>query len=114
MDSLYIDAAGANTAYDSNEELYELPVPPADVEYPSRQALIRGLQAFAKPHGYAFTTYRSKPYEKGPHIGKIRKLWLRCDRGAKYRSPEGRRRRHGTSRARECPFKIIALLNPVA
>lgn len=120
MDPPDIDADGETDYGSHDEQLYSsddkqlqlLPVPPDDFEYTSRDALIRDLQAFAQPHGYAFVIRRSIKFKNGPHVGTPQKVYLRCDRGGKQRQPRGRNRRYGASRLTDCPCKIIAKRTP--
>ena len=69
------DVSEASTdfnGFNSDEELsIGLPTPANGTEYSSREALIRGLQDFAEPHGYAFIIKRSFPFKNGRHSGSI-------------------------------------------
>ena len=51
-----------------------MPLPPPSL-YPSKDALFEAIQAWARPHGYAFTTGKSKKAESG----RI-KVYYACDR----------------------------------
>ena len=51
-----------------------MPLPP-QAYYASREALFEAIQAWAKPHGYAFITGKSKKLESG-----CIKVYYTCDR----------------------------------
>ena len=75
--------------------------------YRTAEELIRNVNEEAGLQGYAL---RKDGYKKDKY-GEIRKIWLACDRGGKYRSKisEEQRKRQRTSRACDCPWKGYAL-----
>jgi hypothetical protein len=86
-------------------------IPPPEIAYPDRNALIAAVQAHAKQHGYNIVIKTSSiPDEKKP--GRVAKVWLRCDRGGTYRPRNGltedTRKRKRSTRLMDCPFMIIA------
>jgi hypothetical protein len=84
--------------------------PPPDALFSSLENLISSAKSHAASHGYAVTILRSK---KNKHRA-IYKVWLKCDRGGKYR-PRGltddSRIRLTASRCIQCPFSAIGKLN---
>lgn len=85
-------------------------LPPPEVAYPDKQSLMAAVQAHGKQHGYNVVVKTSSiPTDKKP--GRAAKVWLRCDRGGKYRPRNGlteaTRKRKRTSRLIDCPFIVI-------
>ena len=78
-----------------------MPLPP-EAQYPSREALFEAIRAWAKPHGYAFTTGKSKKSESG----RI-KVYYACDRCRPIPSNIARIR-HTQSRGIGCLFSVLA------
>jgi hypothetical protein len=85
--------------------------PLPDQLFASLEALLEAAKAYAANHSYAITILRSKKNKKGI----LYKVWLKCDRGGKYRArdltDDNRVRLTGT-RCIECPFSAIGKLNP--
>ena len=82
-----------------------MPLPP-EAQYPSKEALFEAIQAWAKPHGYAFTTGRSKKREGSGRI----KVFYTCDRHNIV--PTRERIYNIISRGIGCPFLVIACKLP--
>lgn len=85
-------------------------IPPPQLSYPDKQSLMTAVQAHGKQHGYNVVVKTSSiPTDKKP--GRAAKVWLRCDRGGKYRPRNGlteaTRKRKRTSRLIDCPFMVI-------
>lgn len=85
-------------------------IPPPQVSYPDKQSLMTAVQAHGKQHGYNVVVKTSSiPTDKKP--GRAAKVWLRCDRGGRYRPRNGlteaTRKRKRTSRLIDCPFMVI-------
>lgn len=85
-------------------------IPPPQISYPDKQSLMAAVQAHGKQHGYNVVVKTSSiPTDKKP--GRAAKVWLRCDRGGKYRPRNGlteaTRKRKRTSRLIDCPFMVI-------
>ena len=78
-----------------------MPLPP-EAQYPSKEALFKAIQAWAKPHGYAFTIGRSKKREGSGRI----KVFYTCDRHNIV--PTRERICNTISRGTGCPFSVIA------
>jgi hypothetical protein len=81
-------------------------LPSEAVEYPSRKALVDGLQVPAAENGYAITIQRSNPKDGA--------IYFRCDCGGVYRARNGlnntNRRRDTGTRLLDCPFSVRANL----
>ena len=75
---------------------------PLEAQYPSREALFEAIRAWAKPHGYAFTTGKSKKSESG----RI-KVYYAYDRCRPIPSNIARIR-HTQSRGIGCLFSVLA------
>ena len=100
----------SNDLQDDTELSTDL-VPPPEVSYPDKNALITGVQAHGRQHGYNVVIKTSSiPNKKQP--GRVAKIWLRCDRGGTYRPRNGlteeTRKRKRTSRLQDCPFMMVA------
>ena len=82
---------------------------PLEAQYPSKEALFKAIQAWAKPYRYAFTTRKSKKREGSGYI----KVYYICDR-YKPRPPSTNiaHIRYTQSRGIGCPFSIIACKLP--
>ena len=85
--------------------LHTFPLPPLDPQYDTPEQGIAAINAFARQHGYAVSTLRSKLTKKG--LKKTVRLC--CDRGRTLRErphdgPE--RKRQTTLIAIDCPFGI--------
>ena len=78
-----------------------MPLPP-EAQYPSKEALFKAIQAWAKPRGYAFTIGRSKKREGSGRI----KVFYTCDRHNIV--PTREHIRNTVSRGIGCPFSVIA------
>jgi hypothetical protein len=81
--------------------------PPPDALFATLEALLESTKTYAGDHGFAITTLRSKKNK----AGLLYKVWLKCDRGGKYRTrglTEEARTRLTASRCIECPFSAIA------
>lgn len=81
--------------------------PPPDALFASLESLLASARAHAADHGFAVTTLRSKKNK----ADVLYKVWLKCDRGGKYRTrglTEEARTRLTASRCIECPFSAIA------
>ncbi|KAI5307709.1 hypothetical protein KEM55_007619, partial [Ascosphaera atra] len=109
------------TALDAPSDLQDLPelnmglAPPPEGTYPDRASLITAVQAHARANGYHVVVKSSStPNEKKP--GRTAKVWLRCDRGGRYRPRNGlteeTRKRKRTSRLLDCPFMLVAAGHP--
>ena len=86
--------------------------PPPDQLFMSLEALLKAAKVYAANHGYAITILRSKKNKKGI----LYKVWLKCDRGGKYRARDltDDNQVHLTgTRCIECPFSAIGKLNPL-
>jgi hypothetical protein len=85
-------------------------LPPNEVlQFPSRKALIDGLQAHAKSNGYAITIQRSN--------AKDTAIYFHCNRGVVYKARNGltntNRRGDTGTRLVDCPFSIRTNLKEV-
>ena len=84
--------------------------PPPDQLFSTKAELITAAQAHAAARGFAITILRSKKNKNGD----IFKVWLKCDRGGKYRArglnDENRVRLTGT-RCIECPFLSVGKID---
>jgi hypothetical protein len=81
--------------------------PPPDAIFASLEALLGTAKTYAGDHGFAITTLRSKKNK----ARLLYKVWLKCDRGGKYRTRglmDKERTRLTASRCIECPFSAIA------
>lgn len=94
----------------ASPEAMALAPPPAWKVYDSLEDLIKFVNTHASTQGYAVITARSKLSKKGIK----RKVHLRCDRGGKSSGPLGRKRQHAGTRMTQCPFSIIAKLDPIS
>ena len=76
--------------------------PPAESQYPTRNALVEAVQNHAKMNGYAITVKRSCSRDNTVILG--------CDRGGQYRARNGitneTRRRNTSTRLCGCPFSL--------
>ena len=84
--------------------------PPSDELFPTMDALIDSTKTHAGNRGYALVILHSKKNKKGI----LYKVWLKCDRGGKYRAcglTEDTRLRFTATRCIECPFSSIGKLN---
>ena len=92
---------------------YSMPLtPPPDQLFMSLEALLKAAKVYAANHGYAITILQSKKNKKGI----LYKVWLKCDRGGKYRARDltDDNRVHLTgTRCIEYPFSAIGKLNPL-
>lgn len=100
---------GHSDLQDLSDLSTQLP-PPPQISYPDKQSLMAAVQAHGKQHGYNVVVKTSSiPTNKKP--GRAAKVWLRCDRGGKYRPRNGlteaTRKRRRTSRLIDCPFLVI-------
>jgi hypothetical protein len=104
-----LSADGQSDIQDVSELSTQLLAPP-QISYPDKQSLMTAVQAHAKQHGYNVVVKTSSiPTDKKP--GRAAKVWLRCDRGGRYRPRNGlteaTRKRKRTSRLIDCPFMVI-------
>ena len=80
--------------------------PPETIRYPSRKALLDGLQSHARSNGYAVSIRR---YNAKDHA-----LYLKCDRGGIYKTRHGltneNRLRDTSTRLVDCPWSVRANL----
>ena len=78
---------------------------PLIAQYPSKEALFKAIQAWAKPYRYAFSIGRSIKREGS---GRIKVVYI-CDRRERPRlAPTREHIRNTTSRGIGCPFSVIA------
>ncbi|OQE04572.1 hypothetical protein PENVUL_c032G00837 [Penicillium vulpinum] len=92
-------------------ETFIFPLPPIDCTYNTAEEGKDAINDFARPHGYAVTSRRSKKTKKG--VKKT--VRLICDHGRKLdaygdRSP-AKKRPNTTTIACECPFSIALRLD---
>jgi Isochorismatase family len=104
-----LSADGHSDTQDVSDLSSRLIAPP-QISYPDKQSLMTAVQAHGKQHGYNVVVKTSSiPTDKKP--GRAAKVWLRCDRGGKYRPRNGlteaTRKRKRTSRLIDCPFMVI-------
>jgi hypothetical protein len=79
--------------------------PPPLATYPSKEALFKAIQSWAKARGYAFTIARSKRVRNGRQ-----KVYYACDRcPIPIAQPRTERVRETQSRGSGCPFQVLAL-----
>lgn len=78
--------------------------PPSDQHYSSLKDLIFAANKHAAPQGYAISCKRTKKSKKD----EVRKAWLGCDQGSKYKSKNSGKRK-SASQATECLFSLIAI-----
>ena len=83
----------------------QLPIPPLSSSTP--QALKAALNAAVAPQGYAFEIERSKP---GPG-GKVKAVYLRCDRGGKYVACKSFNKRERSTRLTGCLYNVVGRLD---
>ena len=76
---------------------------PPQAYYASREALFEAIQAWAKPHGYAFITGKSKKLESG-----CIKVYYTCDRCKQPPLTTTSRIRNTQSRRIGCLFSVLA------
>jgi hypothetical protein len=92
-----------------NKSKMPLTAPPDEI-FDTKGILKCKVQEHAVAHGFAVTTLRSKKNKKG----EIYKIWLKCDRGGKYRArnltPENQVRLT-SSRCIGCPFSAVGKKN---
>jgi hypothetical protein len=84
--------------------------PPPDQIFSALASAIESAQTHAGNHGYAVAKLRSKKNK----AGDMYKVWLKCDRGGKYRTrglTDDTRQRLTASRCIDCPFSAIVQLN---
>ncbi|MCJ1268636.1 hypothetical protein MMC22_008524 [Lobaria immixta] len=81
--------------------------PSTQKQYTMAEKLIEGMNQEAGLQGYAL---RKDIYKKDKR-GELRKIWLACDGGGKFKTVvnENERKRQQTSRACGCPWKGYAL-----
>ncbi|KAJ8100838.1 hypothetical protein POJ06DRAFT_274617 [Lipomyces tetrasporus] len=81
--------------------------PPPETVYPDVDTAKKSIQFWARMHGYAIRTQRSKARKNGD----ISKVFLQCDRGGQYKSrhrDESTRQRHLTGSCKtNCPFSVV-------
>ncbi|KAK9376442.1 uncharacterized protein V1513DRAFT_245649, partial [Lipomyces chichibuensis] len=114
----YFDVNDAFSDIDEDEEWEgfddggsDLPAPsmppPPETVYPDLDTAKKSIQAWARMHGYAIRTQRSKARKNGD----ISKVFLQCDRGGQYTSrhhDESTRQRHLTGSCKtNCPFSVV-------
>jgi hypothetical protein len=104
-----LSADGHSDMQDGSDVSAQL-LPPPQISYPDKQSLMTAVQAHGKQYGYNVVVKTSSiPTDKKP--GRAAKVWLRCDRGGKYRPRNGlteaTRKRKRTSRLIDCPFMVI-------
>ena len=80
-------------------------LPPLEnIRYPSRKAMLDGIQSHARSNGYAVSIRRTN--EKG------RAIYLKCDRGGIYKARHGltnaTRLRDTSTRLIDCPWSVRA------
>ena len=77
--------------------------PPPEMAFPTSDAVMEAVQAFAATQGYLVTKERTVE-------GK--KIWIKCDRGRsyddRYELDESTRQRTTSSRLTDCPFELYA------
>jgi hypothetical protein len=90
-----------------------LPPPPALLAlpplatYPSKEALFKSIQEWAKDRGYAFSIGKSK------RAGSRQKVYYACDRRASPRLAKRQNTQRSTqSRGTGCLFSILAIETP--
>lgn len=92
---------------------FTFPLPPTDRTYHTPEEGVEAINSFARPHGYAVTTRRSKFTQKGKGIKKT--VFLCCDRGRKVteqpEDPPQAKRRNTSTLALGCPFMIVLRLD---
>src|SRR5579862_773812 len=84
--------------------------PPLDLLFRDLSSAIKSAQTHVGNHGYAVTKLRSKKNK----AGLTYKIWLKCDRGGKYRArglTDDTRMRLTSSRCIDCPFSTVVQLN---
>ncbi|CDM36446.1 hypothetical protein CBS147339_9703 [Penicillium roqueforti] len=86
---------------------FTFPLPPIDQTYPTSEEAIVSINTFARPHGYAVTSKRSKNTKKG--VKKA--VYLCCDRGCIYIPQDLEKKRRTTTLANNCPFAITLRLD---
>ena len=86
---------------------FTFPLPPIDQTYPTSEEAIVSINTFARPHGYAVTSKRSKNTKKG--VKKA--VYLCCDRGRTYVPQDLEKKRRTTTLANNCPFAITLRLD---
>jgi hypothetical protein len=84
--------------------------PPPDLLFRDLLSAIESAQTHASNHGYTVTKLRSKKNK----AGLVYKVWLKCDRGSKYRArglTDNSRLRLTSSRCIDYPFSAIVKLD---
>lgn len=76
---------------------------PPEGWYPSREALLKSVNAWAATRGYAFTTGKSTTTPSGRM-----KVTYACDRVSKPPDPSVQRHRKTSTRGTGCPFSVLA------
>ena len=89
------------TTYQPDSAPEILALPPL-ATYPSREALFEAIQSWAKLHGYAFVTGKSKKVPSG-----LQKVYYACEQGM-----EERLKKQGESSRKERAIVARALLQP--
>jgi len=87
----------------------QIPPPPVNETFPSRDAAMRFLNDFTSCHGYSLTTKNSKKRKSG---NVLHRVYLQCSRGGEYRSriDEDHRVRKGQTKLAGCPFRLVLWL----
>ena len=98
------DSEGSNSEGSSNYTLaptHPVMPPPPDMTFQTREELVNSAKMYAAQHGYALVIRTSRPG----------KLWLKCDRGEKYRNrlglEENQRKRKTGTRLIGCYMEVI-------
>jgi hypothetical protein len=91
------------TTYQPDSAPEILALPPL-ATYPSREALFEAIQSWAKLHGYAFVTGKSKKVPNG-----LQKVYYACDRNPLVRPVQKDRLRDTQTRGTGCLFSILAV-----
>jgi hypothetical protein len=80
---------------------------PPEAAYETRNALLKAINAWAAPRGYAFTTGRSTKEVSGR-----RTITYACDRCSSPPDPLKVRQRRTTTRGTNCQFSVLAKESP--
>jgi hypothetical protein len=76
---------------------------PPEGDYESRDALVKSINAWAAPRGYAFVTGRSTKEKTGKQT-----ITYKCDRACRPPSASIERQRKTTTRGTGCEFSVLA------
>ena len=102
------DWASDTSGSDVDPDLPPLEPPPCDDLHGTVDDVVKSLQAFARPHGYAISIARSKPHKPRRPGVPVGVLYLQCSKGGKFTPSIAIKRKRGKSRMTECPFSMVA------